>query len=223
MKIHGALPILPILIAGWAGLSCADISSPSRSEAYEWRRITVTGPGTSDTLSFHWPRSRLPVKIWAEDTFGLPSHVQNGIEQWRAAFLYGEFDAVLVSDSTTADVVVQAGTFAKSASAVFRLESSMAPECTGSTNFDLVSNQEVTPPIRVFVNPRFDPSTPGVSECLGLTTTHELGHAIGILEHSPNADDIMFSDPSVAVISPRDRATAERAYHIEPTLTVGTR
>jgi predicted Zn-dependent protease len=78
-------------------------------------------------------------------------------------------------------------------------------------------------PVRVFINPRFDLAAPGMDECLALTTTHELGHAIGILTHSPDAADIMYFDPSVPTLSTRDRATIERAYHIQPTLTVGTR
>ena len=64
---------------------------------------------TADTLSFHWPQSRLPVRIWAEDTLNLPTHVQQGIHQWEAAFLYGEFRAVVVADSNAADVIVTSG------------------------------------------------------------------------------------------------------------------
>ena len=101
MKVLGNVPILLILVAASGGLSCADIAAPSRSEAYEWRRIIPTGLGSADTLSFHWPRSRLPVRVWAEDSLNLVTDVQNGIDRWEAAFLYGELDAVLVSDSST--------------------------------------------------------------------------------------------------------------------------
>jgi hypothetical protein len=87
MKLPAAVPILCLLAGASAGLSCADIASPSRSQVYEWRRIVATGPGTADTLSFHWPRSRLPVKIWVENSLNLPAHVQAGIAQWKAAFL----------------------------------------------------------------------------------------------------------------------------------------
>ena len=58
---------------------------------------------------------------------------------------------------------------------------------------------------------------------MALTTTHELGHAIGIFAHSPVTTDIMYSDPAVSSLSSRDRATAEVAYHTEPTLTVRPR
>ena len=223
MKLRDHLPILFGLGVAVAALACADIASPSRADRYEWRRIVPTGPGTADTLSFHWPRSRLPVRVWVEDTLNLPSHVQDGIDQWKAAFLYGEFDAVIAPDSSTADVVVRAGSPVKGGFSVIRL-ASMAPECEGGTDFDLPSGSlELQPPIRVFINPRFDPATPGVAECLALTTTHELGHAIGILAHSPVASDIMFGDPVVSALSARDRATAEAAYHLQPNLSIGTR
>lgn len=223
MKLPGHLPILFGLGGALAVLACADIASPSRADRYEWRRIVSTGPGTADTLSFHWPRSRLPVRVWVEDILSLPSHVQGGIDQWKAAFLYGEFDAVIVPDSSTADVVVRAGSPVKGGFSVIRLAST-APECEGGTDFELPSgSRELQPPIRVFINPRFDPATPGVDECLALTTTHELGHAIGIFAHSPVATDIMFGDPVVAALSARDRATAEAAYHLQPNLSIGTR
>jgi hypothetical protein len=222
MKLPDHVPIL-FGLGGAVALACADIASPSRADRYEWRRIVATGPGTADTLSFHWPRSRLPVRIWVEDALNLPSHVRGGIDQWKAAFLYAEFDAVTVPDSSTADVVVRAGSPVKGGFSVIRLAST-APECEGGTDFELPSGSlELQPPIRVFINPRFDPATPGVDECLALTTTHELGHAIGIFEHSPVATDIMFGDPVVSALSARDRATAEAAYHLQPNLSIGTR
>jgi predicted Zn-dependent protease len=224
VKVLRNVPILLVLIAASGGLSCADIAAPSRSEAYEWRRIIPTGPGGADTLSFHWPRSRLPVRIWAEDSLNLVTDVQNGIERWEVAFLYGEFDAVVVSDSSTADVVVRVASAVKGGFSITRLESAMAPECEGGTDFDLpAGSNQLSMPIRVFVNPRFDPAAPGVAECMALTTTHELGHAIGIFAHSPATTDIMYGDPSVSSLSTRDRATAEVAYHIAPTLTPGPR
>jgi hypothetical protein len=222
MKLPAHLPILLVLGVG-AALACAEIASPSRADRYEWRRVVSTGPGTADTLSFHWPRSRLPVKVWVQDTLNLPAHVQAGIHEWEAAFLYAEFKAVSVADSNTADVVVLAGSPVKGGFNVIRL-ASMAPECEGGTDFELPSgSRELQPPIRVFINPRFDPASPGVDACLALTTTHELGHAIGIFEHSPDLGDIMFGDPVVTTLSDRDRATVEAAYHLQPNLSIGTR
>jgi predicted Zn-dependent protease len=211
------------LAGGSVLLSCADIAAPSRSGAYEWRRIVATASGP-DTLSFHWPQARLPVRFWAEDTLNLPVHVQQAIGQWQAAFLYGEFRGELVADSSIADVIVASGIAPKGGLSVTRLESLMAPECQGATDIELdASGHQILPPIRVYVDPRFDPAAPGVDACMALTTTHEVGHSLGIFAHSPNAEDIMFADPVVAELSPRDRATAELASHTEPTLTVAPR
>jgi hypothetical protein len=224
MKPSRAVPILLTLLVGaGGGLSCADIAAPGRSDVYEWRFIASSGPGTTDTLSFHWPRSSLPVRIWTEDAFDLPAHVAHGIELWKAAFLYGEFDAIQVSDSSTADVIVRAESPVK-LTASEALASRSAPECEGGT--DIVPPpgvQQIQYPVRVFLLPRFAPESPGVTECLALTATHELGHALGILAHSPEDADIMFVDPVVSSLSSRDRATIERAYHVESNLTIPAR
>ncbi|HET6778134.1 MAG TPA: hypothetical protein VFH26_04550 [Gemmatimonadales bacterium] len=223
MKLRLGVPIIPILTIALVGPSCADIASPNRSEAYEWRLITATGPGTSDTLSFHWPRSRLPVRVYSEDSLNLPAHVEHGLQTWEAAFLYQEFEAEVVADSNVADIVVRVGSPVKVGFSA-GLRRVAAPECEGGTGFDLpAGSSEIQVPVRVFVNPRFDPSTPGVDECLALTVTHELGHAIGIFAHSPDPADIMFSDPVVSELSVSDRATVERAYHLNPNLTVAPR
>ena len=220
--MRGPFPTVLGLAAAWVLLSCADIASPSRGNAYEWRRL-VGGAGSVDTLSFHWPASALPVRFWAEDSLNLPAHVQHGIGEWEAAFLYGEFSGTMVPDSSTADVIVRVGIAPKGGFAITRLEAA-APECQGATDIELSpGGDQVIRPVRVYVDPRFTPDAPGVDECMALTTTHEIGHAIGIFAHSPNPEDIMYGDPVVATLSPRDRATAELAYHIGTTLTIAPR
>ncbi|HYF39700.1 MAG TPA: hypothetical protein VD930_08440 [Gemmatimonadales bacterium] len=222
MKVRPGLPILSILATGLSGISCAEIASPSRNEVYEWRLITGNPAGTVDTLSFHWPRSRLPVRVYTEDSLSLPAYVERGLQSWEAAFLYGEFTAEVVADSNLADIVVRVGLPSKAGFSVGI--KAAAPECEGETELDLPEgSSEIQPPIRVYVNPRFDPSAPEVGECLALTVTHELGHAIGIFAHSPDPNDIMYSDPVVSELSVSDRATAELAYHVAPTLTIAPR
>jgi hypothetical protein len=42
---------------------------------------------------------------------------------------------------------------------------------------------------------------------------HEVGHALG-LPHSGNPADVMFPEPRIATLSPRDRRTAMMLYHL---------
>jgi hypothetical protein len=205
-------------LASAAALACGEIAAPVRSDLYEWRLVapSIPGPG-EDTLSFHWDRGDLPVRIWAQDVNNMPSHVQQAIQVWEGAFLYREFQATLVTDSTDADVIVLGG-IALTSPASVRLPAS-APGCAGVTDLDIdVESSQLRLPIRVSVEPRALPGDPGIEPCLALTTIHELGHAIGIFAHSPDPDDIMFTDPQVELLSARDRQTAEAAYHTPPSL-----
>jgi predicted Zn-dependent protease len=210
------------LSAGALLVACADIAEPSRGDAYEWRRIVATGSGP-DTLSFHWDGAELPVRFWVEDSLNMPSHVQQGIAQWEAVFLYGEFSGTLVSDSSAADVIVRVGIAPKAGFSITRLAAT-APECQGATDVELApAGNQILRPIRIYVDPRFVPGSPGIDECMALTTTHEIGHSLGIFTHSPDPEDLMYADPVVSTISRRDRSTAELAYHTPPTLSIEPR
>lgn len=199
--------------------ACGDIGAPVRGDLYEWRLETpsVPGPGT-DTLSFHWSGAALPVRVWVEDAVGLPAHMARAIEVWESVFLYGEFAATLVGDSAGADVIVRGGTPDGKLRGL-RLHSALAPECAGATDLDIdVTARELRLPIRVFVDPRSLPDDPGIEPCLALTSIHELGHALGIFNHSEDPDDIMYLDPEVDLPSDRDKRTAEAVYHTQSNL-----
>ena len=203
-----------------AAAACSDIAPPIRNDLYEWRLIVPNVSSTAvDTLSFHWPHERLPVRIWAEDAAGLPGYVEGGIAAWRPAFLYDEFDATLVGDSTAADVIVRASSPPGPTLSRVRLHA-FAPECDGATDLDISDDHtQLRLPVRVYVNPGFTPDAAALDRCMALTTTHELGHALGIFRHSPEPADLMYSDPGVEAPSERDLGTAEVLYHVKPNLT----
>jgi hypothetical protein len=199
--------------------ACSDIAPPVRNDLYEWRLIVPNATSTAvDSLSFHWPHDRLPVRIWAEDAAGLPGYVAGGIAAWRPAFLYDEFDATLVGDSTAADVIVRASSPPGPALSRVRLHA-VAPECDGATDLDISDDHtQLRLPVRVYVNPGFTPDAAALDRCMALTTTHELGHALGIFRHSPETTDLMYSDPTVEAPTERDLGTAEILYHVKPNL-----
>ncbi len=205
--------VLLVLVA-----ACGDSNSPLRSDHYEWRLIEPAASGGTDTLSFAWPVSRLPLRIWAQDSLGLPARMQAAITTWEGEFLYGEFRGQMVTDSSNADIIVIAGP----APGVGPILPAMARQCQGATDIAVdPATFQLTPPMRIYIELRFDESAPGVEDCLNLTSAHELGHAIGIFQHSPDPDDLMYSDPVVLAPSVRDRNTANRAYHTPTTIHLG--
>jgi predicted Zn-dependent protease len=190
--------------------ACSDIGGPIRTDIYEWRAVQGT-----DTLNFHWPQSFLPVRIWAEDQVSLPLYADSSIAAWKRVFLFGEWNAVRVPDSSTADVIVRYGPPPAGDDILLdriALES-FAPECQATTLPHIDNRREAHLPMHVYISARFSPDLPETQACLALTLTHEIGHTLGIFRHSPHPEDLMYSNPGVTAPSERDRNTAEVLYH----------
>jgi predicted Zn-dependent protease len=199
--------------------SCSDIASPARAAGYDWRLIVLfdsAGP-REDTLSFHWPRSALPVRIWVEqDQYQVPDRVREGISRWRAAFLYSEWDAVLVADSGTADVLIRTvqPPFPVAPTTIRFHAQSLS--CLGATDVDTVATRfQLRVPMRAYVYPSA-PAAPDLTECLRTVAAHELGHTMGLFQHSDSAPDLMFAVPTAEGLTARDVSTVVKAYHYRP-------
>jgi len=197
-----------------AGLACRDIGAPARDSYYAWRLLVPydsAGPRV-DTLSFHWPRNALPVKVWVEDQFGVPAHVRDGIALWKAAFLYGEWDAKLVGDSSTADVVIRTVPPPSPSPAALRVHTSFQ-SCSGATDIDTTTTRrQLRVPVHSYIDPTL-PNAPDFTACLRTVTAHELGHSLGLFQHSPDSFDLMYTAPSANTLTDRDIGTAVSAYH----------
>lgn len=191
--------------------NCGDIGAPQRSNLYEFRTVVAVG----DTLSFHWPTDHLPVTFWVEDSLGLSDHTAAAISTWQRQFLYHEFMGKIVTDSSQADVIVRAE--APPGDAV----PGMLTACQAATDLPIDPATHVLRlPVRVYVQPRFDQSLPETQDCFAAVMIHELGHVLGILAHSKNSGDIMYSDPAVTEPSDRDRNTVQVMYHWPMNVTI---
>jgi predicted Zn-dependent protease len=202
-------PAVGVLVA-----ACSNIASPAVNDIYDYRDIEL-----GDTLAFHWPRELLPVRIWVAADSPIRPYVVTAISRWQDAFLYGEFRATLVADSSTADVIVR-----NDISDIGGGLSAMAPQCVGEA--DLAIDPELRTlqlPVHVFMYAVVSDIEPSIPTCFSITMTHELGHVIGILAHSPHSDDVMFANPEFDGISDRDRQTAVTLYHQPATVTVSGR
>ena len=189
---------IAVLTAG-----CSDIIPPSRTPRY-------LADAAGDT--FHWPPDRIPVRYFVDPRGALPRLVHNGLSAWQDQFLYGEFRAVVVADSTAADVIV-------------RWQDSVPADvppalgaCDGVTTYVLDSTKTMTGPEHVSLRVRLGYTLPQIAECVRRVVTHELGHSLGILSHSPATTDLMYGTPAIERPTERDRNTAQVLYHTPPTI-----
>lgn len=196
----------------FAALACGEGAGPDRVEPYDWQLlIPFDSAGFRiDTLTFHWPPPSVPVKIWVENQSGLPGHVAAGITLWREAFPGGAWTATITVDSNTADIIVRHLPAGSAPSPARRATRRLS--CEGATDVDTVATRfELRLPMRVYVYPSV-PGAPDINACLATASAHELGHTLGILQHSPDPADLMFATPTASAPTDRDLASARAAY-----------
>lgn len=205
-----------LIFAGLLLAACAELSAPSRPVPYESRLFVSyddNGTPAIDSLRFHWPASSMPVRYWVEDSLNAPAHIRDAIQTWKGAFLYQEWDARVVGDSASADVIVRVRPAPPKLGPAQLRFFSLRPECIGVTDIDTVATRrEVGLPLRIYLNPRL-PNDPSLGLCLGLTAVHEMGHTMGLFQHTADSTDIMFTDPVATELSDRDISTVEALYH----------
>lgn len=187
--------------------ACGDPVTPERRPAY---RFDYFGD------VFRWPLDRLPVRFFATPQGNMRLLVQRAIGAWEDQFLYGEFRGVLVGDSLAADVIVL---WADS------VPPDVPPDpgppvraCDGVTSFTVDATNTIERALHVVLDVSPGYTTAQVAACMRRTAIHELGHTLGLLQHSPNATDIMAVTPLADVPSLGDRRTAEVLYHTPPTI-----
>jgi len=230
-----------LAVGCWLAAACTEISAPLRGDVYGRSIIVVdvvaqdtTIDGhfypqdsiVTDTVDFAWRAHDLPIKIWVQDTAGLPDDIRNAVAAWQRVLIFGEVAVSYVNDSTAADIIVRGSAPAPlllTPAGVTGVRFHSAPAaCEGGTDIYISApdHTKLWTPIRVYVIPKFPLADPITQECLARVAIHELGHALGLFRHSPNPDDIMYSFPDTSVNAPSDAdaATVQFLYHQTPDL-----
>lgn len=169
---------------------------------------------------FHWPENRLPVRFYAEPRGNLRTLLGNAIDAWQRQFLYGEFSGILVNDSTAADVIVR---WADSVPPDAPPDNGPAVKACGGVTQGVLDSSGTAfagpfeTQIQILTGTVFTAGQ--VQACVARTTIHEMGHALGLFQESPDSlRDIMATTPKVNQPSDGDRRTVEALYHTAPTL-----
>lgn len=205
--------------------ACESATVPERlaNEIYEYR---LPAPGLP---VLRWPiGSTVQVYIAPEADPGrtalLESGFQHAADAWGAAVLYGEVQLAATSDLENADVVLLFS------STPPPISFAACPRGGGLAYTTFCVDPQNQARLAIF------PLTNGGSgqvkfavtissvvtdgELVRRLVTHEMGHVLGIGQHSPRSTDLMYgntlttADPSVA-----DRATLQLLYHTRPDIT----
>lgn len=193
--------------------ACSDPATPDRECVSCYYSFSDTFP--PDTFIFHWPANRLPVRFWADPRAPMPFLVRYAVAAWEAQFLYGEFRGTIVSDSNQADVII---TWQGTVPADVPPDTSTAPACSGvTTNPEFFSDSSVNV-LHIDIDVKAAYSAAAIAACVRRVTIHEMGHALGLVRHSPFTLDLMNAVPVVNAPSAEDRRTIEVLYHTRATV-----
>jgi hypothetical protein len=216
--VKPAVATLGAALAAAAILACRDSHNPNtcfESNAFSYGFFV----GGDSTLVFHWPANRMPVRFYAAPTGDLRANVLAGMTTWVNGFRCQEASFQLVSDSTTADVIVrQVPLLPPLAARAFALAADSVGACGGRTDGVFDSTLTLTGPVRSYIVPIAVGDSVALAGCYRMVTTHEIGHALGILAHSTDPNDIMYTTPRRSSLSPADRYTLQTLYHRTPTI-----
>lgn len=162
----------------------------------------------------------------AARTAALENGFENGANGWNAASLYGEVRIERTANLADADAVLLFS------STLPPVETGNCPPGGGSAATTLCLDPQ--DPTRLAVFPlrnggggkvKFLVTIRSVSpldvESVRRLVAHELGHVLGIAQHSSRQTDLMFPETNLtrAEPSPADRATLHVLYHSRPDIT----
>jgi predicted Zn-dependent protease len=214
-----------LVLAVVAMTACEGPTIPpaTSAEVYDFRLMT-------DPLSvLRWPSgSRVRVHVEAttsERALLLENALARGTAAWNTHALYGEYELVRATSLREADVLLRWS----DEPAPVEL-SDCQPEVSIAVTSFCLSDED---PQRLYTYPLLPPHADASSSVRFVITIlgglagqetfvqdlvmHELGHALGIAQHSPDPDDLMtVGSPPRRSPSPRDIATVQVLYHTRP-------
>jgi hypothetical protein len=200
------------------------VPARDRNEVYDFRLFI-----DNDSVVLRWPNaSRIRVFLNPATNPDLDPLLRDafrvGSTAWENATLYSDYAFAQVGVPEAADVIITWS------GAPLPVETAQCPPGGGFafTTFCVSPerNRLVPFPLRESAMPsrvRFlvtirESSATNASRVRSLIA-HELGHVLGIVQHSPNSQDLMFTDPVAREVpNTRDRVTVQLLYQTRPAI-----
>jgi predicted Zn-dependent protease len=215
---------LGVLLAALAlgGTACDAPSIPARGGVYSF---TLQDSTVQRVL--HWPLGstvRVAVAPGGSAFNNISSAVDAAIGAWNAVALYGEYHLQRVDALADADVVVVGSdaplpvdvtSCPPSGSGLALTTFCLTTDRTGLKDFPLLGTGG---PGHVKFLLTVLASTASDAITARRLVAHELGHVLGIAQHSPRPTDLMASPPLTAQPQPDDIATVLALYHTPATV-----
>ena len=210
----GTIAVYACLV--WLAAGCKDHSL--LGDCFESGATAYRVDLHNDTaLTFRWPATYSPVRYYADNVGALRANVDFSLQQWADAFRCGELSMVRVADSAGADVIVrnpsQMPPIPAAGAAASLLASDSLNACDARTDIDVDTVvHRVIRPMRVYVAPA-DLDTALVNACYRISIAHEIGHTLGLFNHTNDPADLMYGNPQRRGLSINDRYTIQLVYH----------
>lgn len=175
----------------------------------------------------HWNIEDFPLKVFIPKNSDVPKYyiedIISALREWEKRTGFITFE--LVNSEKESNILISFQELPKS-----NCNENGCPYMVASTEQNAATNGKLERMVINFykTNPFGEPFT---SEEINYTALHELGHALGIMGHSDNKTDIMYSNnqkiydaysayrPKILNISLRDLKTITLLYKIYPTMT----
>lgn len=220
-----------LLGAGLAG-ACETPTVPLEVDPYDFRLQVPAGMGqTSDVKTFHWPKgSSVDVILVGEALPNRPSlrtAFESAVRIWGVAAVFGEVALRETTDPGRALVILTWDDAEP--------RYSTPASCTGPTTGAAATRGCLTDDgqslrvwarrdgggSRALFRVTINRSLVVDAEFLQILVAHEMGHALGILSHSPDSGDLMWGGPLDAPdLSEADRVTLRSLYQAEVDLGI---
>lgn len=213
LAVAGSLALALVVAAACADRPLGDCLEPN-AQIYPFSLPGVNGK------YFHWPRNRMPLRVYAETPLIAPAEAAGIV--WTNAMHCAELSFVRVNDSSVADIVVRnPGAMPPAPKAAISAAADSVGACTGRTDFEIDADTNLVPPMRIYIVAKsIVTDTVAIAGCYRFTVTHEIGHALGLFRHSSDPDDQMYSAPYRRLLTINDRSTVQRLYNTTPTMSV---